>query len=84
MEPLVMELRMILSVFVSEALQVRKRCLVIVLKSQRGESSVQFIETARELVIFTRKCCLKMPKRYTFFGEQTICNLADDVYNHVR
>ena len=25
-----------------------------------------------------------MPKRYTFFGEQTICNLADDVYNHVR
>ena len=25
-----------------------------------------------------------MPKRYTFFGDQTICNLADDVYNHVR
>lgn len=25
-----------------------------------------------------------MPKRYTFFGEQTISNLADDVYNHVR
>lgn len=25
-----------------------------------------------------------MPKRYTFFGEQTICSLADDVYSHVR
>lgn len=25
-----------------------------------------------------------MPKRYTFFGEQTISNLADDVYKYVR
>lgn len=55
-----------------------------VLKSQRGESVVQFLDTARQLVMHTRRCCLKMPKRYTFFGAQMISALADEVYNEAR
>lgn len=37
-----------------------------VLKSQRGESAVQFLDTARELEIYTIKTCAKFPKRYMF------------------
>lgn len=35
-----------------------------VYKSKRGESSVQFIETARQLEAHTFACCMKAPKRY--------------------
>ena len=55
-----------------------------VYKSLRGDSTVQFIETARKLAIHTRKCSLKIPKRYTFFGAQALCVLADTVYNAVK
>ncbi len=55
-----------------------------VYKALRGESTVQFVETARKLAVFTRKCGLKMPKRYTFFGVQELCLLADTVYNEVK
>lgn len=50
-----------------------------VYKALRGDSSVQFVETARKLAVHTRKCCLKMPKRYTFYGA-----LADTIYNEVK
>lgn len=50
----------------------------------RGESTVQFVETARKLAVHTRKCCLKMPKRYTFYGVQELSALADTVYNEVK
>lgn len=55
-----------------------------VYKALRGESTVQFVETARKLAIHTRKYCLKMPKRYTFFGVQELVALADAVYNEVK
>lgn len=55
-----------------------------VYKALRGDSSVQFVETARKLAVHTRKCGLKMPKRYTFFGVQELCLLADTVYNEVK
>ena len=55
-----------------------------VYKALRGESGVQFVETARKLAVHTRKCCLKMPKRYTFFGAQELSLLADTVYNAVK
>lgn len=55
-----------------------------VYKALRGESKVQFVETARLLAVHTRKYCLKMPKRYTFFGVQDLCALADRVYNEVK
>lgn len=44
-----------------------------VYKALRGESSVQFVETARKLAVHTRFYCLKMSKRYTFFGVQELC-----------
>lgn len=37
-------------------------------KSKRKPSSVQFLETAKELYNYTRKMCVTLPKRYTFFG----------------
>jgi hypothetical protein len=38
-----------------------------VLKSQRKESSIKFLDTAYDLELHTLKCCMKLPKRYTFF-----------------
>ena len=38
-----------------------------VLKSKRGESAVQFLETARELEIYTIKQCAKFPKLIKIF-----------------
>ena len=55
-----------------------------VYKALRGESSIQYVETARKLAVHTRKYCLRMPKRYTFFGVQELCALADDVYNETK
>lgn len=54
-----------------------------VYKSKRGESSVQFLETARQLEIHTLEQCLKIPKRYTFLLTQEIMRLATAVYNGV-
>ena len=55
-----------------------------VLKSNRGVSDVQFLETARELEIYTIKQCVKFPKRYTFFITTEIVRLAQAVYNNVK
>lgn len=55
-----------------------------VYKALRGESTVQFVETARKLAIHTRKCCLKMPKRYTFFGVTDLVTLSSRVYDEVK
>ena len=41
-----------------------------VYKSKRGESSVQLIETARQLEAHTLACCMKAPKRYSFLLTQ--------------
>ena len=54
-----------------------------VYKSKRGESAVQFIETARKLQEHTLMQCLKVPKRYTFLLTQEVMHLATDVYNNV-
>lgn len=55
-----------------------------VYKALRTESSVQFVETARKLAICTRRNCIKMPKRLTFFGGQKLCEMADEVYALVK
>ena len=55
-----------------------------VLKSKRTESSVQFLETINELVRFTRKQCLKMPKRYTFFGVQQMCDCVLKIRENIK
>ena len=55
-----------------------------VYKSKRGESSVQFIETARQLEAHTLACCMKAPKRYSFLLTQRIMDTASEVHDHVR
>ena len=47
-----------------------------VYKSKRGESSVQFIETARQLEAHTFACCMKAPKRYERFLTGRIMELS--------
>lgn len=48
--------------------------------SQRHESKVEFLETARKLSAHTLTYCLKAPKRLTFFLTKDICSLARQVY----
>lgn len=55
-----------------------------VLKSKRGESSAQFLETARELELYTLRQCVKFPKRYTFFITNEIVRLSQEVLNGVK
>lgn len=53
-------------------------------KHDRHESQLQFIETARQLEIFTLRNCVKFPKRYTFFITTEIVRLSQSVYNNVK
>ena len=55
-----------------------------VYKSKRGTSAMQFIETARQLEAHTFACCIKAPKRYSFFLTSRIMELASEVHDHVR
>ena len=55
-----------------------------VLKKDRGESAVQFLETARNLEIFTLRACAKFPKRYTFLITAEIAQLSRSIYNNVK
>ena len=55
-----------------------------VLKMDRGESAVQFLETARNLEIFTLRTCAKFPKRYTFLITAEIAQLSRSIYNNVK
>lgn len=55
-----------------------------VLKSKRCESKMQFVDTARELEIYTLRYAVKFPKRYTFFITTEIVRLAQSVYNEVK
>lgn len=54
------------------------------LKSKRGESTMQFLETARKLEIYTIKQCAKFPKRFTFLITNDLVALAKGVYNGVK
>ena len=55
-----------------------------VYKSKRGESSVQFIETARQLEAHTFAYCMKAPKRYERFLTGRIMELSSEVHDRVR
>lgn len=55
-----------------------------ILKSKRCESKMQFVDTARELEIYTLRYAVKFPKRYTFFITTEIVRLAQSVYNEVK
>lgn len=55
-----------------------------VLKSKRGESAVQFLDTARQLEEYTLDYCMKFPKRYTFFISLDLVKLSKDIYNNAK
>lgn len=55
-----------------------------VLKSKRGESIIQFLETARELEVYTIKQCAKLPKRFMFLITKDLVDLAKSVFNNVK
>jgi hypothetical protein len=54
-----------------------------VIASQRGESQMQFIETARLLEEETLAYCMKAPKRYSAFLTGEIMTLAGRVHSYV-
>lgn len=56
-----------------------------VIRSQRGESALEFLKNAKELEVFTiRKCVNTIPKRYTFYIGQHLASLATDIYDLVK
>ena len=56
-----------------------------VIRSQRGESALEFLKNAKELEAFTiRKCVNTIPKRYTFYIGQHLASLATDIYDLVK
>ena len=55
-----------------------------VLKSKRGKSAMQFLETARELEVYTIRQCARFPKRFMFLITKDIVSLAKAIYNNVK
>lgn len=56
-----------------------------VIKSKRGESSVQFLETANEIQKHTLRQVVKhIPKRYTFYVSQKIVDSATEANSYVK
>lgn len=55
-----------------------------VIKSKRSVSGVQFLDTARELQMFTMRTCVKFPKRYTFFITNSIVQCAVNIHGFVK
>lgn len=52
-------------------------------KRNRKVSSIQYIDTARELVVHTVHCCKKFPKSVMFFYTKEICDTAREIYKNV-
>lgn len=56
-----------------------------VIKSKRRTSGVQFLDTARELDLYTMKTCIKfIPKRYTFYLAQPTALIASNIHSCVK
>lgn len=55
-----------------------------VLKSNRSESDMEFIYTARQLQIYTIQKCVSFPKRYTFYVGQPIAACATRIHEDVK
>ena len=54
-----------------------------VIKAFRQESKIQFIDTARELVVHTLTYCKKFPKSAMFLMTKDIAELAKNIYIQV-
>lgn len=59
-------------------------CKMSVLKSRRKESSVQFLDTAREIEVYTIKQCSRFPKRYMFLLTKDLVELSKSIYNNTK
>ena len=55
-----------------------------VIKAMRGESAMQFVETARKLELHAFSVVTKAPKRYGPYLLYKIMNLASTVHDEVR
>ena len=56
-----------------------------VVKSKRSQSQLEFLQTARNLQIFTvQKCVNTIPKRHTFYIGQGLAESAASVYRNVK
>ena len=55
-----------------------------VIKSNRSESEMEFVHTARELQIHTIQKCVGFPKRYTFYVSQPIAACATRIHEYVK
>lgn len=56
-----------------------------VVKSKQGESELEFLNTARNLEVFTLKQLVSLiPKRYTFYIGVPISDLAHSIYAYLK
>ena len=55
-----------------------------VIRSQRDVSELQFLNTARELQIYSIKKTVNFPKRYTFYVSQPLANIATRIHQYVK
>lgn len=55
-----------------------------VVKSEQGESRVQFLETGRNIYKAVMALVVKLPKRYTFYIGRSIYEAAREGYRHVK
>ncbi len=55
-----------------------------VIKSNRAESEMEFIHTARQLQIYSIQKCVNFPKRYTFYVSQPIVDMATKIHDCVK
>lgn len=55
-----------------------------VIKSNRTESEMEFIHTARQLQIHTIQKCINFPKRYTFYVGQPMAECATRIHEYVK
>lgn len=55
-----------------------------VIKSNRTESEMVFIHTARQLQIHTIQKCVNFPKRYTFYVGQPMAECATRIHEYVK
>lgn len=51
---------------------------------RRNESAIQYLETARELEIYTIRYCSKFPKRFMFLITKHIVELSHSVYDNAK
>ena len=55
-----------------------------VIKSKRSTSDMEFLASARKLVLYTIRKCIGFPKRFTFYVSQPLANATTRIYEEVK